>query len=201
MRTYADGQQEVRWVAELDGKIYGPNRTLRLIAVTTDPVKLPEGTTEYLISNLRVNEDDHHEWHAKGEPASTEEVALLYAKRVIIEQAYREVKQQLGWAQYQVRSSTAMQRHWALVCAAFCFMWWHAQQKPDDPAPTVTESEVKGTVPSSWCGLLRRVRGWLEPFVWLQRYWRAFSQAAPPRALQVLLEQCRQGHSFCLFVT
>jgi len=116
IRTFADGHQEVRWVAEVDGGPFGRNTTLRLVIVTNDPVTLPEKTTEYLISNLRWSEDDAEKWHAKTAPASSEEIALLYARRVVIEQAYREVKQHLGWAQYQVRSDVAMRRHWALVC-------------------------------------------------------------------------------------
>ena len=202
VRTFADEHQEVVWVAELDGKVFGPAKTLRLIVVTNDPVMLPDATTEYLISNLRVSEDDQHEWHAKGSPASPHEIALLYARRVVIEQAYREVKQHLGWAQYQARSSLAIQRHWALVCTAFCFLWWDAQltaEKDKDVDERTPEPAV--AAPMSWSALLRRVRGWLEPFVWMWRYWRAFSRGAPPRQLSDLLEKCRRGGSLYLYVT
>ena len=115
VKTFADDYEEHLWVAETQGSAFGPQKTLRLV-VTTDPVKLPAATTEYLISNLRVAEDDTHEAHVQSAPATCQEVALLYARRVVIEQAYREVKQHLGWAEYQVRSSVAIQRHWALVC-------------------------------------------------------------------------------------
>ncbi len=111
------------------------------------------------------------------------------------------MKQHLGWAQYQARSSLAIQRHWALVCTAFCFLWWDAQltAKAKDVDERTPEPAV--AAPMSWSALLRRVRGWLEPFVWMWRYWRAFSRGAPPRQLRDLLEGCRRGGSLYLYVT
>src|SRR4051794_13668226 len=41
-----------------------------------------------------------------------------------IEQSYKQVKGELGWADFQVRSDAAIQRHWHLVCCAFTFCWW-----------------------------------------------------------------------------
>ncbi len=40
----------------------------------------------------------------------------------------------------------------------------------------------------SWPQALRRVRGWLAPWVWLQRCWRGWSTSPPPRQLQQALE-------------
>ena len=34
------------------------------------------------------------------------------------------MKQELGWADFQVRADRAIRRHWELVCCAFCFCWW-----------------------------------------------------------------------------
>ncbi|MDP9426131.1 MAG: hypothetical protein M3P37_08880, partial [Actinomycetota bacterium] len=51
-------------------------------------------------------------------------VVRLYGLRMWVEQSYKQVKQALGWAQYQVRSDAAIRRHWQLVCCAFSFCWW-----------------------------------------------------------------------------
>jgi hypothetical protein len=40
-----------------------------------------------------------------------------------IEQSYKQVKGELGWADFQVRSDRAIRRHWTLVCCAFSFCW------------------------------------------------------------------------------
>jgi hypothetical protein len=55
-------------------------------------------------------------------------VLRLYGLRVWVEQSYKQVKGALGWAQYQVRSSLAIRRHWQLVFWAFSFCWWAAGQ-------------------------------------------------------------------------
>jgi hypothetical protein len=54
------------------------------------------------------------------------EVVRLYGLRIWVEQSYKQVKQSLGWAQYQVRTDLAIRRHWQLICCAFSFCWWAA---------------------------------------------------------------------------
>jgi len=49
-----------------------------------------------------------------------------------IEQSYKQVRETLGWADYQVRSDRAMRRHWQLVCCAFSFCWYHHSYSPID---------------------------------------------------------------------
>ena len=68
-----------------------------------------------------------------------------------MERGYKQVKQELGWADWQVRSDRAIRRHWALVCAAFSFCWWAWSRAPaDHPAPTGVDADgqpVPGTSP------------------------------------------------------
>ena len=52
---------------------------------------------------------------------------------------------------------------------------------------------------SSWPLALRRVRAWLEPYVMLMRYWRAFSDLSPPPELEALLEWVFSGQGLCLY--
>src|SRR5207237_765742 len=47
---------------------------------------------------------------------------------------------------------------------------------------------VQGAVVSSWPQALRRVRGWLDPWTFLWRCWRAGATAPPPSELQALLD-------------
>ncbi len=110
----------------------GGGRTLRQgasskssLVVTTDPAKLPDLATWYLLTtNLpapgseRKNESD-----GLLAPASVAEVVRLYGLRMWVEQSYKQVKHALGWSQYQVRNDHAIRRHWQLVCCAFSFCW------------------------------------------------------------------------------
>jgi hypothetical protein len=47
--------------------------------------------------------------------ASVAEVVRLYGLRMWVEQSYKQVKHALGWSDYQVRTDTAIRRHWQLV--------------------------------------------------------------------------------------
>jgi hypothetical protein len=127
--------------------------------------------------------------------------------------------------QYQVRSDQAIRRHWQLVCCAFSFCWYHSSHsssrttdallKPTEPKGLLETnvpakavgtgkkiSENTGMRPRlSWPVALRMVRAWLEPWVLLWRYWRAWSKLPPPLAFQSLLEEVEQGHGLFLYET
>jgi hypothetical protein len=49
-----------------------------------------------------------------------------------------------------------------------------------------------------WPETLRTVRGWLEPYVMLNRYLRAFCEKPPPKELEVLLESVFSGRGLYL---
>jgi hypothetical protein len=58
----------------------------------------------------------------------------IYGLRHWVEQSYKQVKDELGWADFQVRSDIAIRRHQALVNCAFSFCWL-ASQPPPGPTP------------------------------------------------------------------
>ncbi len=91
---------------------------------TTDPATLPDLTTFYLFTNLASPEGEREAADRELRAADLAEVSRLYALRSWIEQSYKQVKNSLGWAHYQVRSDLAIRRHWELVCCAFSFCWW-----------------------------------------------------------------------------
>ena len=64
--------------------------------------------------------------------ADLAEIARIYGIRHWIEQSYKQVKDELGWADFQVRSDAAIRRHQALVNCAFSFCWaaWFADHPP-----------------------------------------------------------------------
>jgi SRSO17 transposase len=131
-RRFHDGHRESWWVAELAFLRFGPRKAVRALCVTTDRRRLPAQTTWYLSSNLKGS--------------SLEAITQLYAWRNWTEQGYKQVKGELGWADFQVRGDTAIRRHWALVCAAFGFCWWQAGREgrlaaPAAPRPACTKSK------------------------------------------------------------
>jgi hypothetical protein len=47
----------------------------------------------------------------------------IYGIRNWIEEGYKQVKDELGWADFQVRSDTAIRRQQTPVNCAFSFCW------------------------------------------------------------------------------
>lgn len=142
-RHFRDGHEETWWALEAVGGPYGPSQAERAVVVTTDPATLPDDTTWYLVTNLPTPATARAR-HSPLLPADLTEIVRLYGLRVWVEQSYKQVKQHLGWAQYQVRFDRAIRRHWELVCCAFCFCWWTLAF---DPAQPVDEAEATPTAP------------------------------------------------------
>ncbi len=126
VRTFRDGHTETWWALEVVAGPYGPEKVKRAVVTTTDPATLPPLSTWYLVTNLPAPNAPQRE--ATHPAADLAEVVQLYGLRNWVEQSYKQVKQALGWAQYQVRSDRAIRRHWQLVCCAFSFCWWAAGQ-------------------------------------------------------------------------
>jgi hypothetical protein len=149
-RRFRDGHTETWWAADaaLPAAGWGPDRRLRLVVATTDPATLPKLTTWYLVTNL-PRPGRRRRGRPPFPPADLAEVVRLYGLRNWVEQGYKQVKHELGWADFQVRSDRAIRRHWQLVCCAFCFCWraWFAERalsasQPDaQPAPAGARGE------------------------------------------------------------
>ena len=143
-RRFRDGHTETWWAADaaLPAAGWGPDRRLRLVVATTDPATLPKLTTWYLLTNLA--RPDRRRGRPPFPPADLAEVVRLYSLRNWVEHGYKQVKGELGWADFQVRSDRAIRRHWLLVCCAFSFCWraWFAEH-PAQPAP----AEPQATAP------------------------------------------------------
>ena len=130
IRRFRDGHTERWWAAELTLLGYGPERAVRAVCATTDRRELPSLSTWYLTTNLSPGQ------------APLGEIVRMYGLRNWIEQGYKQMKDELGWADFMVRSDRAIRRHWTLVCCAFAFCWWHAAQVRAADSPLVDVSQA-----------------------------------------------------------
>ena len=133
---FRDGHAETWWAADARLGGWGPDRHHRLVVATTDPATLPKLSTWYLLTNL------HRPASGRAQQTQLAEIVGAYGLRNWVEQGYKQVKDELGWADFQVRSDRAIRRHWTLVCCAFSFCW-HAGQAQAvapgaGPAPPAT---------------------------------------------------------------
>jgi len=205
-RTFRDGHHETWWATDVPVgafRIYGP---LRLVVLTTDPGSLPGLSTWYLATNL-AHPDLPAADTSPFPPADYSEIADLYGLRDWIEQGYHQVKHELGWADFQVRSDVAIRRHWTLVNCAFTLGWLdhddppQLDNHPDDsddttaaPQPTAPQRPVR-----TWPEALRRIRACLAPLHALQRAWHAWTTEPMPRELAELVNALMNGHRLYLY--
>jgi hypothetical protein len=132
-RTFHDGHAETWWSADAALGSWGPDGARRLAVATTDPGTLPGKATWYLVTNL-PRPGGPREAESPWPAAGLAEIVRIYGLRHWIEQGYKQVKDELGWADFQVRSDIAIRRHQALVNCAFTFCWL-TSQSPPGPAP------------------------------------------------------------------
>jgi hypothetical protein len=141
VRTFRDGHAETWWAADATLGGWGPDGVRRLVVATADPGTLPDKATWYLVTNLprpggpREPDSPH--------PAATlAEITRIYGIRNWIEQSYKQVKDELGWADFQVRSDVAIRRHQVLVNCAFSFCWdtWFADHPPQPATPPAPDA-------------------------------------------------------------
>jgi hypothetical protein len=92
---------------------YGLGKPVRAICATTGRRTLPGLSTWYLTTNLPID------------AAPLPEIVRLYGLRHWIERGYKQMKDELGWADFMVRNNRAIRRRWTLVCGGFAFCWWH----------------------------------------------------------------------------
>jgi hypothetical protein len=149
VRRFHDGHEETWWAVDLElGGSYGPERSYRLVVATNDPRTLPKASTWYLITTLPLPGTRRATQHPALPAADLAEVVRLYGLRQWVEQGYKQVKQELGWADFQVRSDRAIRRHWALVCCAFCFCWWAEGHQRERGRADAAAAPAIGATPS-----------------------------------------------------
>ena len=130
-RAFRGGRTETWFAADASLGWWGPDGFTRLVAATADPGTLPGKATWYLATNL-PRPGGPREAGSVHPAASLAEITRIYGIRHWTEQSYKQVKDELGWADFQVRSDAAIRRHQALVNCAFCFCWaaWFADHPP-----------------------------------------------------------------------
>jgi hypothetical protein len=150
VRTFRDGHTETWWAADATLGWWGPDGARRLVAATADPATLPGKATWYLVTSL-PRPGGPREADSPHPAAGLAEIVRIYGIRHWIEQSYKQVKDELGWADFQVRSDIAIRRHHVLVNCAFSFCWdaWFAENPAQhaDAAPRPEPGRGEGGLP------------------------------------------------------
>lgn len=151
-RTLSDGSTETRYIREV---IYGVRRAVRFYDLTSDPEKLPAATTRFVMTNLPG--DLRHE------------VGNLYGLRTWIEYGFKQIKNELGWADHRLTTYAAIERWWELVFSAYLMV---SLQLPTFAAtgsePTLITTYVRRhpwwESGPGWKHMLNNLRLLIQPF-------------------------------------
>jgi hypothetical protein len=145
-RAFRDGHTETWWAADATLGWWGPDGARRLVAATADPATLPPKATWYLVTNL-PRPGGAREADSPHPAAGLAEIVRIYGVRHWIEQGYKQVKDELGWADFQVRSDIAIRRHQVLVNCAFSFCWdaWFTEPAPPAATPPPAGDGERGS--------------------------------------------------------
>ncbi|WP_349253971.1 hypothetical protein [Streptomyces sp. BPTC-684] len=147
-RSFWGGHTTTWWAAEARLGWWGPDGNVRLVVATADPAT-PAGEGDLVPGHPdlprpgspRIAESSYL-------PACLVEIMRIYGLRHWVEQSCKQVKDELGWADFQVRSDTAVRRHQTLVNSAFSFSWntWFALPPPSAAVPTTEPDKPSGPV-------------------------------------------------------
>src|SRR5512144_2461756 len=201
-RTFRHGHTATWWAADARLGWWGPDGTTRLVVATTDPARLPATSTWYVATNLprpgsaRAIDSPHP-------AADLAELVRLYGIRNWIEQSYKQVKDELGWADFQVRSDLAIRRHQTLVNCAFSFCWntWFTGPRPATPESAAAEPtpRERGTRnhpagPAVVAGNTAHGPQLADPRDRVPPLVASLVHTAPPAELQTLIAAVGAGH-------
>jgi SRSO17 transposase len=160
-RVFTDGSTEQRFLRET---IFGRRHGVRYYQITTDPVTLPPETTWQLMTNL---------------PGKIEQtVGNTFGLRTWIEYGFKHAKDDLGWADYRLTESSAIERWWELVMSAYTLVSLQssafaalghvapASPAPVEPQPTAAlEAHPAWDTGAGWKHHLNNLRLLLQPYV------------------------------------
>jgi SRSO17 transposase len=95
-------QSEQRWIREI---IFGKPRQVRFFQITKGEIADPDGDSWYIMTNL------------KGKVQR--ELARLYSLRNWIEYGFKQVKNELGWADFRLTDYGSIERWWEIIFSAY----------------------------------------------------------------------------------
>lgn len=121
-RIFTDGTLEYRYLREIQ---FGSRKLVTFWQITTDPKKLPKNQTWYVMTNLQED--------------VTQKLGNLYGFRNWVEYAFKQAKNELGWADFRVTDYKQIEKWWEIVMSTYLMVSWQAQIR--EPTAPIEESD------------------------------------------------------------
>jgi hypothetical protein len=167
-RIFADGSHQVRYIREI---IFGKKRAVQYWLITTDPDKLPENSTWYVMTKIPG--------------VKFKEVGNIYGLRNWIEYGLKQSKNELGWADFRPPDYAQIQKGWEIVMSAYLLVSLHSQNlrntedkginESTDPVVSKFREHQWWDFGQGWKNLLNNLRLVMQPYQFfnLLKPWQA----------------------------
>lgn len=186
-REFSNGDTEVRYIREI---IFGKRNMIRYYHLTTDPQRLPEDSTQLVMTNLTGN--------------LRQRLGNLYGLRTWIEYGFKQAKNELGWADYRVTAYDDIERWWELVMSAYLMI---SLQTPVFDPHSVTSGATSASCRQhrwwdqgqGWKHCLNNLRLLIQPYVCsciLAAWLCVFEVPRLHESLQQLVQVTNQSQSY-----
>ena len=154
-------QPETRYIREI---VFGKVRSVRYyeISKTDNPTTQPLETW-FIMTNLPKS------WQLQ--------LGKQYSLRGWIEYGFKQVKNELGWADFRVTDYTSIERWWEIVLSVYLLITWHANNFQNQAPPhtaqitsnltsaTPFKKHVRWELSTTWKSALNNLRLLIQPFI------------------------------------
>lgn len=113
-RIFTDGEVEKRYIQEI---IFTQPQSISFWKITIEPEQEPKNQIWYIMTNLQ------------GDVSS--KLGNLYGFRNWVEYAFKQAKNQLGWADFRVTDYRHIEKWWELVMSAYLMVSLQAQTREE----------------------------------------------------------------------
>lgn len=127
-------QSEQRWIREI---IFGKPREVRFFQITKGEIPDPDGDSWYIMTNL------------KGKVQR--ELARLYSLRNWIEYGFKQVKNELGWADFRLTDYGSIERWWEIIFSTYLLVSLQADYFQSSSEQPESSKGTSGTVLEFFC--------------------------------------------------
>jgi SRSO17 transposase len=156
-RIFSDGSKQTRYIREI---VFGRRREVQYWLITTDPEKLPENSTWYVMTKIPG--------------VKFKEVGNIYGLKNWIEYGLKQSKNELGWADFRFTDYSQISKWWELVMSTYLMVSLQAKvlnnipdkglQQPTDPVVSKFPEHQLWDEGKGWKNLLNNLRLVIQPY-------------------------------------
>jgi SRSO17 transposase len=159
-RIFSDGKIEKRYIQQIT---FSSDKTITYWRVTTNPLTLPKNQTWYIKTDFQSDMAD--------------QLGNLYGFRNWVEYAFKQGKNELGWADFRLTNYQQIEKWWELVMSTYFLVSLQAQARNESDSSNKKNSPPTSAEPPDfskhqwwdfklgWKSTLNNLRLIIQPYI------------------------------------